>query len=99
MHKWTIGYVVRPVLLHCVLLSSGNIGVDKSCDGAKCCSVCCCQMVKPALRTSGADIIVDHDGGPYLTDNIRSAAIAGRVIGVGRLGRSEGVLDLGGPRL
>ena len=42
----------------------------------------------------GADIIVDHVGGPYLADNIRAAAIAGRLIGVGRLGGSEGVLDL-----
>ncbi|GEP26751.1 NAD(P)H-quinone oxidoreductase [Cryobacterium levicorallinum] len=42
----------------------------------------------------GADVIVDHVGGPYLAENIRSAAIAGRLIGVGRLGGSEGVLDL-----
>ncbi|WP_198417744.1 zinc-binding dehydrogenase [Cryobacterium sp. TMT1-66-1] len=42
----------------------------------------------------GADVIVDHVGGPYLADNIRSAAIAGRIIGVGRLGGSEGTLDL-----
>ena len=42
----------------------------------------------------GADVIVDHVGGPYLADNIRSAAIAGRIIGVGRLGGGEGSLDL-----
>lgn len=42
----------------------------------------------------GADIIVDHVGGLYLADNIRSAAIAGRIIGVGRLGGAEGALDL-----
>ncbi|WP_104083748.1 zinc-binding dehydrogenase [Cryobacterium sp. Y11] len=42
----------------------------------------------------GVDIIVDHVGGPYLADNIRSAAIAGRLISVGRLGGAAGKLDL-----
>jgi NADPH:quinone reductase-like Zn-dependent oxidoreductase len=42
----------------------------------------------------GADIIVDHVGGPYLPDNIRAAAVRGRIVGVGRLGGAEGTLDL-----
>lgn len=42
----------------------------------------------------GADVIIDHVGGPYLADNIRCAAIKGRLVGVGRLGGAEGVLDL-----
>ena len=42
----------------------------------------------------GADIIIDHVGGPYLADNIRCAAIKGRLVGVGRLGGVEGVLDM-----
>jgi len=42
----------------------------------------------------GADVIIDHVGGPYLAGNIRCAAITGRLIGVGRLGGAEGVLDL-----
>jgi NADPH:quinone reductase-like Zn-dependent oxidoreductase len=42
----------------------------------------------------GVDIIVDHVGGPYLADNIRCAALLGRLVGVGRLGGAEGVLDL-----
>ncbi|WP_104126008.1 zinc-binding dehydrogenase [Cryobacterium sp. Y57] len=42
----------------------------------------------------GADVIVDHVGGPYLADNIRCAALRGRVVGVGRLGGAHGDLDL-----
>lgn len=42
----------------------------------------------------GADVIIDHVGGPYLADNIRCASVKGRLIGVGRLGGAEGVLDL-----
>jgi NADPH:quinone reductase-like Zn-dependent oxidoreductase len=34
----------------------------------------------------GVDVIVDHVGGPYLADNIRCAALLGRLVGVGRLG-------------
>jgi NADPH:quinone reductase-like Zn-dependent oxidoreductase len=42
----------------------------------------------------GVDVIVDHVGGPYLADNIRCAALRGRLVGVGRLGGADGVLDL-----
>jgi NADPH2:quinone reductase len=42
----------------------------------------------------GADVIVDHVGGPYLEETIRSAAIKGRVVGVGRLGGATGSLDM-----
>ncbi|WP_104200876.1 zinc-binding dehydrogenase [Cryobacterium sp. Y29] len=42
----------------------------------------------------GVDVIVDHVGGPYLADNIRCAALRGRVVGVGRLGGAHGDLDL-----
>ena len=42
----------------------------------------------------GVDVIVDHVGGPYLADNVRCAALLGRLVGVGRLGGADGVLDL-----
>ncbi|MFL4474489.1 zinc-binding dehydrogenase [Paeniglutamicibacter sp. MACA_103] len=42
----------------------------------------------------GADVILDHVGGPYLASNIRAAAVRGRIVGVGRLGGSEGILDM-----
>lgn len=43
---------------------------------------------------NGADVIVDHVGGPYLGENLRAAAIRGRIIGVGRLGGPTGTLDM-----
>jgi NADPH2:quinone reductase len=42
----------------------------------------------------GADVIIDHVGGPYLEENLRAAAIRGRIIGVGRLGGTWGTLDM-----
>jgi NADPH:quinone reductase len=42
----------------------------------------------------GVDVIVDHVGGPVLADNLRSLAIGGRLISVGRLGPVAGELDL-----
>lgn len=42
----------------------------------------------------GADVIIDHVGGPYLAENIRCAGIKGRLVGVGRLGGADGVLDM-----
>jgi len=42
----------------------------------------------------GADVIIDHVGGPYLAENIRCAGIKGRLVGVGRLGGVDGVLDM-----
>jgi NADPH2:quinone reductase len=42
----------------------------------------------------GVDIIIDHVGGPYLAENIRCAALRGRLVGVGRLGGADGRLDM-----
>ncbi|MFI6309859.1 zinc-binding dehydrogenase [Nocardia fusca] len=42
----------------------------------------------------GADVILDHVGGPYLEDNLRAAAIKVRIIGVGRLGGAIGTLNM-----
>jgi NADPH:quinone reductase len=52
------------------------------------------ERVLEATGGTGADVIVDHVGGPYLAANIRAAAIRGRLVGVGRLGGAEGVLDM-----
>jgi len=43
---------------------------------------------------TGADVILDHVGGPYLPGNIRAAAVRGRIVSIGRLGGAEGTLDL-----
>jgi NADPH:quinone reductase-like Zn-dependent oxidoreductase len=52
------------------------------------------ERVLDATDGAGVDVIVDHVGGPYLAQNIRAAAIRGRIVGVGRLGGAEGVLDM-----
>lgn len=43
---------------------------------------------------TGVDLIIDHVGGPYLSDNIRAAAVGCRLISVGRLGGREGIINL-----
>jgi NADPH:quinone reductase len=52
------------------------------------------DRVLEATDGAGVDVIVDHVGGPYIAANIRAAAIKGRIVGVGRLGGPEGVLDM-----
>jgi NADPH2:quinone reductase len=42
----------------------------------------------------GADVIIDHVGGPHLHDLIRAAAVNARIICVGRLGGATGSIDL-----
>lgn len=43
---------------------------------------------------AGIDVILDYVGGSYLPMNIRAAAVKGRIVGIGRLGGSEGLLDM-----
>lgn len=45
-------------------------------------------------EVGGADVIVDHVGGPYLAANVRAAALGGRIVDVGRLGGATGTIDL-----
>jgi NADPH2:quinone reductase len=52
------------------------------------------DRVLEATGGAGADVIVDHVGGPYLSANIQVAALGGRLVGVGRLGGAEGTLDM-----
>lgn len=42
----------------------------------------------------GIDVILDYVGGSYLPSNIRAAALQGRIVGIGRLGGPEGILDM-----
>lgn len=42
----------------------------------------------------GIDVILDYVGGSYLPINIRAAALKGRIVGIGRLGGPEGILDM-----
>jgi NADPH2:quinone reductase len=52
------------------------------------------DRVLAATGGVGADVIVDHVGGPYLEDSIRCLAVEGRLVSVGRLGGDTGRLDL-----
>jgi NADPH2:quinone reductase len=52
------------------------------------------DAVLDATEGKGADVIIDHVGGPYLKDNLRSMAVKGRLVSVGRLGGTTGELDL-----
>lgn len=50
--------------------------------------------VLAATNGAGADVIVDHVGGPYLGEHVRAAALKGRIVSVGRLGGAEGTLNM-----
>lgn len=52
------------------------------------------ELVGKLTDGSGADVILDHVGGPYLTGNVTAAAVRGRIVGIGRLGGADGVLDM-----
>ena len=52
------------------------------------------DAVLKATGGRGADVIVDHVGGDTVPDAIRSLAIEGRLVSVGRLAGAKGELDL-----
>ncbi|WP_224766556.1 zinc-binding dehydrogenase [Nocardioides campestrisoli] len=52
------------------------------------------EQVVALAGEEGVDVVVDHVGGPYLPDNVRVAALGGRLVDVGRLGGATGTLDL-----
>lgn len=43
----------------------------------------------------GVDVILDHIGGPYLAQNVRSLATYGRLASIGVMGGRKGELDMG----
>ena len=43
----------------------------------------------------GVDVVLDHLGGPYLAQNVRSLAVGGRLALIGVMGGRKGELDLG----
>jgi NADPH:quinone reductase len=52
------------------------------------------EVVTEATGTRGVDVVIDFIGGPYLDRNVRALAYGGRLIQVGTLGGSEGVLPV-----
>jgi len=53
------------------------------------------EAVQEATGGHGADLVVDHVGGPWLAETVRCLAPYGRVVNIGRLGGTTGDLDLG----
>jgi NADPH:quinone reductase-like Zn-dependent oxidoreductase len=65
----------------------GTVGVDyRSADFL--------AAVMEATGGRGVDVVVDFIGGPYLDRNLRALALGGRLIQVGILGGSEGVMPV-----
>jgi NADPH2:quinone reductase len=52
------------------------------------------DAVLVATNGAGADVIIDHVGGSFLQQNLRCMAVKGRLVSVGRLGKTSGELDL-----
>ena len=52
------------------------------------------DAVLAATDGAGADVIIDHVGGPYLKENLRCIAVKGRLVSVGRLGGTHAEIDL-----
>lgn len=49
---------------------------------------------REATAGAGFDVAVDHVGGAHLPELVRAAAIAGRIVNVGRVAGAESTLDL-----
>ncbi len=50
--------------------------------------------VMEATDGKGADLVIDMIGGPVVDQNMRAAAVKGRIIDVGRMGGLKGEIDL-----
>jgi len=53
------------------------------------------SVVQEATGGAGADVIVDIVGAKYLTDNVKTLALDGRLVVIGMQGGAKGELDLG----
>jgi len=52
------------------------------------------EEIKKITEGKGVDIILDHIGGPYLKDNMKSLAVSGRMILIGVMGGVKSELNL-----
>lgn len=51
------------------------------------------EQVRQATGGKGVDAVIDQVSGPLMNGNLQAAAIAGRIVNVGRLGGSRGEID------
>jgi putative PIG3 family NAD(P)H quinone oxidoreductase len=52
------------------------------------------EIVRAATGGRGADVILDHIGGPYLAGNVQALAVGGRLALIGVMGGRKAELDL-----
>lgn len=52
------------------------------------------DQVRALTNGRGADVILDHIGGPYLADNLRALAVGGRLALIGTMGGRTAEIDL-----
>ena len=52
------------------------------------------EAVRAVTRKRGADVILDHIGGAYLTQNLRSLAVGGRLVIIGLMGGAKSEIHL-----
>jgi NADPH:quinone reductase len=52
------------------------------------------EAVHAASGNAGADIVLDHVGGPLFADALAAAGIGGTVVSIGRLAATEATIDL-----
>jgi putative PIG3 family NAD(P)H quinone oxidoreductase len=53
------------------------------------------EEVRRATDGAGADVILDHVGAKYLSRNVETLAVEGRLVVIGLMGGAKGELDLG----
>lgn len=53
------------------------------------------EAVLTHTRKRGANVIMDHIGGPYLAQNVKALAVGGRLALIGVMGGRKGEVDLG----
>ena len=52
------------------------------------------EAVRQATDNRGADVILDHIGGPYLAQNLKSLAVGGRLVVIGVMGGAKAEINL-----
>ncbi len=85
--KLVIGTSGEPAKLNALKSLGMDLGVNYRTENFA-------DAVLAATKGTGADVIIDHVGGPYLKENLRCMAVRGRLVSVGRLGGTTAELDL-----
>jgi NADPH:quinone reductase len=85
--KPVIGLSGSPAKLAALRALGMDVGINYQIESFK-------EEVLAATEGKGVDLIIDHVGGPHLKDNLKSLALKGRLVSVGRLGGEVGQLNM-----